>query len=85
MSDLTPEQLARAEDRLRHPRPGSRIEGAREFGVDLMRLIENLRLSPTERLQQLYTAGSQLEKMRFAMRKSTRLNDQLREGNSTPG
>ena len=49
LRSLTAEQLARAEERLRNPRTGSRIEASRRFGVDLTLLMEQLRLSPAER------------------------------------
>ena len=47
----SPERLARAIELLRHPRPGSKIEAAQRLGVDLEQLIENLRLTPAERVQ----------------------------------
>ena len=53
---LTPEQLARAEELLRHPRPGSRIEAARDFGIDLTLLIEQLRRTPAERVRVMHDA-----------------------------
>jgi len=34
------------EDRLRHPAPGGAIAAARDFGVDLTLLIDNLRKTP---------------------------------------
>lgn len=46
---LSPEQLARAEDALLHPAPGSRIEAAKNYGIDLTLLVEQLRLTPAER------------------------------------
>ena len=61
---LTPEQLARAEERLRHPAPGSKIEAAQKFGIDLTLLIQNLRLTPDERVDQLELASNELEKVR---------------------
>ena len=41
------------EQRLREPPPGSAIETARDFGIDLTLLIERLRLTPDERVRQL--------------------------------
>ena len=32
---LTPEEFARASERLRNPPPGSRIAAAKEYGIDL--------------------------------------------------
>jgi hypothetical protein len=40
---------AKAEDRLRNPAPGSRIEAEQKYGVSLSLVIEQLRLTPTER------------------------------------
>ncbi|MBZ5607898.1 MAG: hypothetical protein LAP38_06565 [Acidobacteriia bacterium] len=65
---LTPEQLARAEERLRYPRPGSRIEAAQRFGVDLSTLIEQLRLSPAERVRRIHEAAQIAEQVRGAAR-----------------
>ncbi len=66
---LTPAELARAEDRLLHPLPGSRIEAARNFGVDLTLLVEQLRLTPAERAKKLESATMALEKVRGIGRK----------------
>ena len=51
---LTPEELARAEARLLNPAPGSRIEAAKKFGIDLTLLISQLRLTPAERARQMH-------------------------------
>jgi hypothetical protein len=69
LRSLTPEQLARAEDRLRNPRPGSRIEAARHFGIDLTLLIANLRLSPAERVRSMLEFIEEAEKVRGAARR----------------
>ncbi len=66
---LTPEELARAEARLRNPAPGSRIEAAKEFGINLGLLIEQLRLTPAERATKLETAATALGKARGAARR----------------
>ena len=55
---LTPEQLARAEAALLHPSPGSRIEAAKNYGVDLTLLVEQLRLTPDERARKLELAST---------------------------
>lgn len=69
---LTPERLARAEERLRNPAPGSRIEAAKNYGIDLALLIEQLRLSPAERAAKLEDVAAELEKYRgIAGRKRT--------------
>jgi hypothetical protein len=66
---LTADQLVHAEERLRHPAPGGRIESAKRFGVDLTLLIEQLRLTPAERAQKLDSAATALEHVRGAARR----------------
>ena len=58
------------EGKLRNPPPGSRIEAAREFGVDLTLLIERLRRTPEERVRDLQQAIRGLEVIRGAARRS---------------
>lgn len=60
---LTPEQLAIAEKRLLNPAPGSKIAAAKEYGIDLTLLLEQLRLTPEERvvrMQEVSRAVSQV-------------------------
>jgi hypothetical protein len=66
---LTPEEFARAEQRLRNPAPGSRIQAAKDFGIDLTLLIEQLRLTPAERAQKLQQASQILEPLRGIARR----------------
>jgi hypothetical protein len=66
---LTPEEFARAEARRRHPAPGSRIEAAKEFGIDLGLLIQQLRLTPAERAVKLERAATELGKVRGIARR----------------
>ena len=72
MRALTPEELARAEDRLRNPAPGSRIEAAKKFGIDLTLLIGQLRLTPAERVEQMLEVCQIAESVRGAARKPKR-------------
>jgi hypothetical protein len=65
---LTPEQLARAEDSLLHPARGSRIEAAKNYGIDLTLLVEQLRLTPAERARKLEAASMVLERVRGTAR-----------------
>jgi len=65
---LTPAQLSRAEERLRHPPPGGRIEAAKKYGIDLTLLIEQLRLTPAERAEKLERASTELETVRGVVR-----------------
>jgi hypothetical protein len=46
---MTPEQ----EDYFLNPPPGSAAERAVEFGIDLTLTLENLRLTPEERIRKL--------------------------------
>jgi hypothetical protein len=66
--DPAADRLARAEERLRHPRPGSRIEAAQNFGIDLTLLIEKMRLSPEERVRRMHDAAHAAEQVRGAAR-----------------
>lgn len=51
------------EERLLNPKPGSEIAVAKEAGVDLNKLLENLRLTPTQRLEQLQQEMYRLEEL----------------------
>lgn len=66
---LTPEQLVRAENALLNPAQGSRIEAARNYGVDLTLLVEQLRLTPAERVAKLERASMALDKVRGTARR----------------
>ncbi|OLE52173.1 MAG: hypothetical protein AUG51_19660 [Acidobacteria bacterium 13_1_20CM_3_53_8] len=56
--------MSTAEEKLRNPLPGSRIEAARDFGIDLTLLIERLRKTPEERVRDLQHTIEALEKIR---------------------
>jgi len=58
------------EEKLLNPRPGSRIAAARDFGIDLTLLVENLRLTPAERLRANDQAINDLQKFEAAMRRA---------------
>lgn len=66
---LTPEQLARAEYKLLHPAPGSRIEAAAKYGIDLTLLISQLRLTPAQRGAKLESAAKALGPLRGIARR----------------
>ena len=61
---LTPVELALAEQRLLNPAPGSRIAAARDFGIDLTLLLQQLRLDPAERAWQMLELCQQVEQLR---------------------
>jgi len=63
LQSLTPEQLARAEQRLLRPAPASRIAAARDFGIDLTLLLMQLRLSPAERGSQMLELCNHVEEL----------------------
>jgi hypothetical protein len=69
---LTPEEFARAAERLRNPPPGSRIEAAKKYGIDLTLLIGQLRLTPAERARQMQEVSEAAERVRGAARKPKR-------------
>ena len=58
------------EERLRNPPPGSRIEAARDYGIDLTLLIERLRLTPEERVRDLQRAINSFDKIRGQARQN---------------
>jgi len=66
---LTPEEFERAAEKLRNPAPGSKIEAAQKYGIDLTLLIEQLRLTPAERAQKLQRASQSAEKIRGLARR----------------
>jgi hypothetical protein len=69
LRSLTPEELAHAEKCLLRPARGSRIEAARDYGVDLTLLLEQLRLTPAERARKLESASTALEEVRGVARR----------------
>ena len=52
------------EEKLLNPKPGSKIAAAKEFGIDLTLLVENLRLTPQERVDNLQKSMRSLDKFR---------------------
>jgi hypothetical protein len=66
---LTPEEFERAAEKLRNPRPGSRIEAAKKFGIDMTLLIGQLRLSPAERVDEMLELARQVEAVQGSARR----------------
>ena len=52
------------EEKLLHPRPGGKIAAARDYGIDLTLVVENLRLTPEQRLEKLRQAVVSFEELR---------------------
>jgi len=67
---LSGPDLARAVDRLQNPIPGGKVEAARNFGVDLTLLVEQIQLSPAERARRMHALAQTAEAMRGAANKS---------------
>lgn len=63
---------AQIEQKLRHPAPGSDIEAAQKFGIDLTLIIERLRLTPAQRVANLQQAMMDLDNIRGLIRKTTK-------------
>ena len=62
------------EEKLLHPRPNSRIEAARNFGIDLTLLVSQLRKTPQERIDDLQASMkflAELDKARELKRSET--------------
>ena len=55
---------------VRNPPPGSAIEAAKNFGVDLFGLLENLRLTPGERIRRASEESLFAAELREAGRKA---------------
>ena len=58
------------EEKLLNPKPGSKIAAARDFGIDLTQLVENLRLTPAERIKRNDEAVNAMQKFAEAMRRA---------------
>ena len=63
-------ELARALERLRNPVPGGKVEAASEFGVDVTLLIEQIKLSPAERVRRMHALAQSVESVRGTARKA---------------
>jgi hypothetical protein len=51
------------EEKLMNPKPGSKIAKAKELGVDLNVLLENLKLTPSQRVEKLQKEMYRLEEL----------------------
>lgn len=65
---MTPKQRKLAYELITNPPPGSDIAAAKEYGIDLTLLVENLDLTVAERLRKLYSVATFLERMRKTSR-----------------
>ncbi|MEO7674482.1 MAG: hypothetical protein ABIU09_10460 [Pyrinomonadaceae bacterium] len=58
------------EEKLLNPTPGSRIAEARDYGIDLSQIVENLRLSPAQRIRANDQAVNSVLKFQKAMKRA---------------
>ena len=63
---MTPKQRKLAYELITNPPPGSAIAAAKEYGIDLTLLVENLALTPTERALKLCEGAKSLRLLRLA-------------------
>lgn len=59
------------EERLLYPKPGSRIAEAKEYGIDLTQIIENLRLPPEKRIEKLQQAMNSFDELKRSAKRIT--------------
>jgi len=65
------------EEKLLNPRPGSKIAAARDWGIDLTMLAENLRYTPAERIKRNDDAANSMLKFAEAMRRAKVKNSKV--------
>ena len=58
------------EEKLLNPRPGGKIAAARDYGIDLTQLVENLRLTPVQRIRNNDDAVNSVRKIAEAMKRA---------------
>ncbi len=58
------------EEKLLNPKPGSRIAAARDYGIDLTQIVENLRLTPAQRIRGNDQAVNSVLKFEEAMKRA---------------
>ncbi len=59
-----------ARERLLDPTPGGRIAAARDYGIDLTMLAENLHYTPSERIKRNDDAVNSMLRFEHAVRKA---------------
>ena len=58
---LNEERLGKIRQLIANPRPGSKVAAALEAGVDFTEMLENLKLTQTERVEKLQRKINELE------------------------
>jgi hypothetical protein len=64
LDNMTREEHERLYELIQNPPPGSKIEAAKKFGIDLTLTLRNLTLTPTERIEQMEAAAGFAEELR---------------------
>ncbi len=67
---MTPEEKQRLLELIANPPPGSKLAAAKEYGVDLSLIVENLELSVGERLRRGSEAARSLKALKGIARQS---------------
>jgi hypothetical protein len=67
---MTPDEKARLKALIDNPPPGSKIEAAKKFGVDLYMTLRRLEMTPTERVRELESVSRFVQKLRKAPRRA---------------
>jgi len=57
------------EEKLLNPKAGSKIAEARDYGIDLTQIVENLRLTPEMRIEKLQNAMISFDELRRSARR----------------
>lgn len=68
------------EEKLLNPKPGSKAAAAKEFGIDLTLLLENLRLTPDQRVRNLQEAMYGVEELLKSAKRKKIKDDTTRTG-----
>jgi hypothetical protein len=71
-NQMSPELHRRLYELITNPPPGSKIAEAKEFGVDLVLLLELLGLTPQQRVEEMERVLQFQEIMEAALRKTQR-------------
>jgi hypothetical protein len=71
LDGMTRSEQARLLKLVENPPKGSKIEAAKNFGIDLTLNLRSLRLSPTERVREMEEALSFAERLREGVNRIT--------------
>lgn len=69
---MTLEEHKRLYELIQNPPPGSKIEAAKKFGIDLTLTLRRLLLTPTERAREMEGALRLVEELREAAARTKR-------------